>query len=83
MKLLFDQNISYRILKKIGEDFPGPAHVTRTGLNRPSDLQIWEYAKTNGFIIVTFDEDFFPSTKEGCDMATVPASKKQINEEPI
>jgi predicted nuclease of predicted toxin-antitoxin system len=39
--------------------FPGSRHVFDTGLARlTSDEIIWEYAKTNGFVIVTADSDF-------------------------
>jgi predicted nuclease of predicted toxin-antitoxin system len=59
MKLLFDQNISYRIVKLIEGEFPGAAHVISMGLGNSSDQQIWEYALKNKFTIVTFDADFY------------------------
>lgn len=59
MKLLFDQNISFRVVKKIQDSFPGSKQVSQLGLNQTSDLKIWEYAKGNGFSIVTFDSDFY------------------------
>nr|WP_199879914.1 DUF5615 family PIN-like protein [Arundinibacter roseus] len=59
MKLLFDDNISYRIVKKLAEIFPGCLHVSRTNLPVPaSDRGIWEYARQNSYLIITFDEDF-------------------------
>ena len=58
MKLLFDQNISFRILKKLTEAFSGLSHVKTEGLMNASDLEIWEYAKHHQFIIVTQDSDF-------------------------
>lgn len=58
MKLLFDQNISYRILKRISDIYSGSSHVKKEGLINSSDLEIWEYAKTRKFIIVTQDSDF-------------------------
>ncbi len=59
MKRLFDQNISYRIVKLIEGKFPGAAHVISMGLGNSSDQQIWEYALKNKFTIVTFDADFY------------------------
>jgi predicted nuclease of predicted toxin-antitoxin system len=59
MKLLFDQNISYRILKKLSKTFSGSSHVRLEGLTNYSDLEIWEYAKVNRFIIVSYDSDFY------------------------
>lgn len=59
MKLLFDQNISFRIEKKLSNIFQNCAHVSSLGLLNFEDLQIWEFAKKNNFSIVTFDSDFF------------------------
>lgn len=59
MRLLFDENISYRIVKQLINIFPESLHVSRIGVSLPiSDLIIWEYAKKNDFVIVSFDEDF-------------------------
>ena len=58
MKLLFDQNISYRILKKLPDVYSGSSHVNSEGLMNASDLEIWEYAKLHQFVIVTQDSDF-------------------------
>lgn len=58
MKLLFDQNISFRILKKLSEVFPGSSHVKIEGLINASDLEIWEYAKHHQFVVVSQDSDF-------------------------
>jgi predicted nuclease of predicted toxin-antitoxin system len=59
MKLLFDNNISYRIVKKLSTPFLDMLHVSRIGLLSPvSDILIWQYAKKENLIIVTFDEDF-------------------------
>lgn len=58
MKLLFDQNISFRILKKLSVTFPESSHVKTEGLINASDLDIWEFAKNNKFTIVSQDSDF-------------------------
>lgn len=58
MKLLFDQNISFRIVKKIEIVFPNAQQVRRLRLENSSDSDIWEYAQKNDFTIVTFDSDF-------------------------
>jgi len=55
MKLLFDQNISFRILKKLSEAYSGSSHIKTEGLMNAPDLEIWEYAKNQHFIIVTQD----------------------------
>ncbi|MCF8296481.1 MAG: DUF5615 family PIN-like protein [Saprospiraceae bacterium] len=59
MKLLFDQNISFRLLSKINDIFPESYQVRELGLENSTDLQIWSYAKRNKMSIVTFDADFY------------------------
>ena len=59
MKLLFDQNISFRILRLLPDSFSDCRHVRSVGLNDCNDAKIWQYAKQNGFTVVTFDADFF------------------------
>lgn len=58
MNLLFDENISYRIVKKLASFYPGSEQVKRLGLLGRKDGLIWEYAKQQGYIIVTHDEDY-------------------------
>ncbi len=59
MKLLLDANLSWRLVKQLSANFSQVEHVTRTGLAIPaSDKEIWKWAKTNEFHIVTNDEDF-------------------------
>lgn len=66
MTLLFDQNISYKVPKRIQDIFPGAKHLSDIGLQYFSDLEIWEYSKVNNYCIVTFDSDFIDlSTLKG------------------
>jgi predicted nuclease of predicted toxin-antitoxin system len=58
MKLLFDQNLSFRLCQLLSELFPGSAHVRRIGLDQADDQAIWRFAATNGFILVSLDADF-------------------------
>lgn len=58
MKFLFDQNISYRILKLLPVQFQGSSHVKEARLINSDDKVIWNYAKKNSFVIVTQDSDF-------------------------
>lgn len=57
-KLLFDQNLSYRIIKHIDHLFPKSNHARLLELDYADDLAIWQYAKDNGFDIVSKDADF-------------------------
>lgn len=59
MKLLFDQNISFRILNKIQTFYPNAYQVRELQLENKSDVEIWNFAKSEQFTIVTFDADFF------------------------
>lgn len=58
MKLLFDENLSFKLCAKIQDVFPGSQHVSDLGLEQTTDLKIWEFAKREDFIIVTQDADF-------------------------
>jgi predicted nuclease of predicted toxin-antitoxin system len=59
MKLLLDQNISYRVIKQLRPYFEEIHYVAEFGLTDALDFKIWEFAKLNGFTVVTFDEDFY------------------------
>ena len=58
MKLLFDQNISFRLCQTVADLFPDSVHVRALGLSEVGDQAIWDYAKANGFAIVSQDVDF-------------------------
>ncbi len=59
MKLLLDQNISFRITSKIQVLFPGSKQVRDLVLENSKDSFLWNYAKENNYFIVTFDGDFY------------------------
>jgi predicted nuclease of predicted toxin-antitoxin system len=59
VKLLFDQNISFRIISKIKLNFPDAKQVRQLGIENYSDVEIWKFAKQNEYTIVTFDGDFY------------------------
>jgi predicted nuclease of predicted toxin-antitoxin system len=59
MKLLLDQNISFRIVNKIQDIYPGSKQINELGLENSKDFTIWSFAKDNGYCIVTFDGDFY------------------------
>lgn len=58
MKLLFDQNLSPKLVKSLDDTFPHSNHVFPLGLGETDDTKVWEYAKQNNFILVTKDADF-------------------------
>ena len=58
MKLLFDQNLSRKLVSRLADIFPDSSHVQFHGLAEKTDTEIWEFASTNDFCIVTQDADF-------------------------
>ena len=58
MRLLFDQNLSFRLCEAIADLFPESNHVGLCGLSEADDRKVWEYAKAKGFTIVCQDVDF-------------------------
>ena len=58
MKLLFDQNISRRLVRRLADIYPDSIHIREVGLRDADDAEIWEYAKLKGFTIVSKDSDF-------------------------
>ncbi|HVS09071.1 MAG TPA: DUF5615 family PIN-like protein [Planctomycetota bacterium] len=58
MKLLLDQNLSPRLVAELEEDFPGSRHVREFALERADDGASWQFAREQGFAIVSKDADF-------------------------
>ena len=58
MKLLFDENVSPKLVGLIEAAFPESAHVYDPGLRGATDRPIWDHARNNGFTIVSTDDDF-------------------------
>jgi predicted nuclease of predicted toxin-antitoxin system len=58
MKLLFDQNLSPKLVNRLADLFPDSTHVLTVGLDCASDDQVWEHARLKGLAIVTKDADF-------------------------
>jgi predicted nuclease of predicted toxin-antitoxin system len=58
VKLLFDQNLSPRLVELLDDIYPESAHVSQRGLGKSADAQVWESARATGHLIVTKDADF-------------------------
>ena len=58
MKLLFDQNLSPRLVQRLTDLYPSSDHVYNIELDQASDRVLWNYAREQGFILVTQDADF-------------------------
>ncbi len=58
MKLLFDQNLSFKLCARLADLFPESNQVRVLGLAEADDRAIWQQAKQHGFILVSQDADF-------------------------
>jgi predicted nuclease of predicted toxin-antitoxin system len=58
VKLLFDQNLSRRLVGMFTVEYPDSKHVTEGGLDTATDAEIWSYAREHDFVIVSKDSDF-------------------------
>jgi predicted nuclease of predicted toxin-antitoxin system len=91
VKLLLDENLSRRLVRRIQDLFPESRHVSSEGLTQASDVTLWNYARQHGFVIVSADSDFYhlaitmgPPPKviwlKGCDYPTADAEKLMRSE---
>jgi predicted nuclease of predicted toxin-antitoxin system len=59
MKLLFDENLSFRLVQALNDIYPDSTHIRQVGLLGADDLQIWNFAAKHGFLLVSKDTDFY------------------------
>jgi predicted nuclease of predicted toxin-antitoxin system len=58
MKLLFDENLSPKLVRLLATEFPDSNHVELLKLRGSTDTSLWELAKTQDFLLVSKDNDF-------------------------
>ena len=58
MRLLFDENLSPSLVHALDDTFPASTHVRDQRLEAAEDVAVWTFARDNGFVIVSKDEDF-------------------------
>jgi predicted nuclease of predicted toxin-antitoxin system len=58
VKLLFDEQLSFRLVADLSNVYPGSTHVLTLGLGGAQDRVLWERAAAEGLTLVTKDEDF-------------------------
>jgi predicted nuclease of predicted toxin-antitoxin system len=59
VKLLLDENLSHKLVKRLADLYPGSAHVTTFNLLARPDREIWQFAQREDFVIVSTDADFY------------------------
>jgi predicted nuclease of predicted toxin-antitoxin system len=57
MKLLFDENLSPKLARRLADLFPDSTHVRDVGLKTADDPVVWAYAQNNDLMIVSKDAD--------------------------
>jgi predicted nuclease of predicted toxin-antitoxin system len=58
VKLLLDQNLSPRLVRRLTDLHPNSRHVMEVGLDRSLDKEVWNYARQHEYLIVTKDVEF-------------------------
>ena len=58
MKLIFAHNLSPQLIPALQNLYPDSTSVKAAGFERASDDRIWDFARTNGFAIVSKDSNF-------------------------
>lgn len=58
MKLLFDQNLPRRLVDLVEHLFPDSVHVTNLRLDTATYREIWDFARSGGYVVVSKDSDF-------------------------
>ncbi len=58
MKLLFDENLSPRLVALLANHFPDSSHIELLNMRGTTDHNIWDYSKDHEFAIVSKDNDF-------------------------
>jgi predicted nuclease of predicted toxin-antitoxin system len=58
LKLLVDENLPPQLIIELADLFPESKHVNPSGLSGKPDSEIWHFAKMNGFVLITKDNDF-------------------------
>lgn len=57
MKLLFDENLSPRLVGLLAAEYPDSTHVEQALGRGRADADLWQYAATHGYAIISKDSD--------------------------
>lgn len=59
MRLLFDENLSHRLVRELADIYPDSAHVREVGLRGAEDRRAWDYAAEQDLLLITKNTDFY------------------------
>jgi predicted nuclease of predicted toxin-antitoxin system len=59
VRLLFDENLSHRLVRELADVYPDSAHVRDIGLQGAEDRRIWDYAAERGLLLTSKNTDFY------------------------
>lgn len=59
MKLLLDEHLSPKLIRRLGDLYPGSNQVDLLNLKGCSDWDLYCYAEKHGYVIVSKDNDFY------------------------
>jgi len=62
MRLLLDQNLSWRLARSWADLFPGSVHARELHLQEANDAEVWAVAARRDLVVVTRDADFDDAT---------------------
>jgi predicted nuclease of predicted toxin-antitoxin system len=58
VRVLFDEQLSESLLRRLGDLCPAAVHIRPLGLGGAADEVVWQRALDLGCVLVTKDEDF-------------------------
>ena len=58
MKLLFDHNLSPRLVTRLADRYPDSQHVFLLDMGEADDREVWDYAQKHNYVVVTRDSDY-------------------------
>ncbi len=58
MRLLFDHNLSPRLIRLLSDAYPECSHMHDLDMDTASDTEVWNYTAEHGYTSVSKDADF-------------------------
>jgi len=85
MKLLFDQNLSFKLCRRLEDLYPGSTQARLAGLDEADDRELWQHALDNGTrsslktptLQTSHSLSVRPRKSSGCAAATLPRPRSK------